>query len=194
MDNVVVLLFMGALRKIAAAYTMLRAWWTAWRPTRGLRPTRLYYLGDPRSVTTGVVPDDAVLIEEWIRDGEKRNVVRYGGEAIPTDWTITPWDRNARTPWVWVGDRETETDLTRAFNKYLVVGNRIALPLVEKLVRTTSSLIYIESGTFKELKFPGDGLVIQEYDDGPVQNSGTIHSAEEAVCAPVVGGHNDSTQ
>jgi hypothetical protein len=75
---------------------------------------------------------------------------------------------------VWVGDRDTEIDLTRTFNRYLVVGNRITQALVKKLIQVTdkTNLIYIESGTFKELKFPGDGLVIEEYDDGPVQNRG----------------------
>jgi hypothetical protein len=39
---------------------------------------------------------------------------------------------------------------------------------VEKLIAVNdrTNLIYIESGTFKELKFPGDGLVIEEYEDG----------------------------
>ena len=68
---------------------------------------------------------------------------------------------------MWVGDRETEIDLTRTFNKYLVVGNIIKMELVNKLIQVNdrSNLLYIESGTFKELKFPGDGITIVEYDD-----------------------------
>jgi hypothetical protein len=191
MDNILVLLFMGALRKIAVAYTRLQLWWKTWSSEviTPFQPTRRYFLADSRPVIGLYVPEGAVYVEEWVRGSDKRNVVRYEGEPIPTEWTVTPWHKNPKTPWVWVGDRETEIDLTRTFNKYLVVGNRIAQPLVEKLIRITekTSLIYIESGTFKELKFPGDGLVIQEYDDGAVQNSGAVHPAQEAVCPPVVG-------
>ena len=113
------------------------------------------------------VPEDSVYVEEWVRGETKRCVVKYEGEKIPTTWTSTPFDTNARTPWVWVGDRDTEIDLTRTFNKFLVVGNVITLDLVLKLIQVTdrTNLIYIESGTFRELKFPGDGITIEEYVD-----------------------------
>jgi hypothetical protein len=142
------------------------------------------------------VPERQIYIEEWVQGGVKKCVVRYAGEPIPREWSGTPFEKHVRSPWVWVGDRETEIDLTRTFNRYLVVGNRITSELVEKLIRVTpnTNLIYIESGTFKELKFPGDGLTIQAYDERPVQNSGTVPPVEEAVCAPVVGGHSDSVE
>jgi hypothetical protein len=65
-----------------------------------------------------------------------------------------------------VGDKETEIDLTRTFNRFLVVGNRIELALVLKLIQVTekTNLIYIEAGTFKECKFPGDGIAIEQDD------------------------------
>jgi hypothetical protein len=91
-------------------------------------------------------------------------VVRYEGEEIPHDWIITPFDLTPKCPWIWVGDKETEIDLTRTFNKFLVVGNRIELALVLKLIQVTqrTNLIYIEKGTFDEKKFPGDGITIEE--------------------------------
>jgi hypothetical protein len=147
-----------------------RALWKQVYPdiTDTTRPHRRYFLGSTEIVDDHVrVPEDQVYVEEWVQGETKRCVVKYEGEEIPTTWTSTPFDTNARTPWVWVGDRETEIDLTRTFNKFLVVGNVITLDLVLKLIHVTEStnLIYIESGTFKELKFPGDGITIEEYVD-----------------------------
>jgi hypothetical protein len=153
-------------------YQKAHAYW--YPPLDSTRPHARYFLSDPRPVIGKFVPDDAIYVEDWVENGTKRCVVRYGGEEIPSEWTTSPFTKHARTPWVWVGDRDTEIDLTRTFNRYLVVGNRITQALVKKLIQVTdkTNLIYIESGTFKELKFPGDGLVIEEYDDGPVQNRG----------------------
>jgi len=66
-----------------------------------------------------------------------------------------------------VGDKETEIDLTKTFNKFLVPGNRILIDLVEKLIliNEKTNLVYIESGTFRELKFPGEGLLIKANGD-----------------------------
>lgn len=159
-------------RGVDYLYQKAQAYW--YPPLDSTRPHSRYFLSDPRPVIGKFVPDDAIYVEEWVENGTKRCVVRYGGEEIPSQWTASPFAKHARTPWVWVGDRDTEIDLTRTFNRYLVVGNRITQDLVKKLIQVTekTNLIYIESGTFKELKFPGDGLVIQEYDDGPVQNRG----------------------
>jgi hypothetical protein len=109
------------------------------------------------------VPEDQVYVEEWVQGETKRCVVKYEGEEIPKLWTTTPFDKNPKTPWVWVGDRETEIDLTRTFNRFLAVGNVITLDLVLKLIKVTerTHLIYIESGTFKEIKFPGSGITIK---------------------------------
>lgn len=139
--------------------------------TDGRRPNKQYFLTEDSTLefdpSYGRVPEDAVYIEEWIEGEHKKCVVKYEGEDIPTTWTSTPFEKNAKCPWIWVGDRETEIDLTRTFNKFLVVGNVITLDLVLKLIQVTqrTSLIYIESGTFNEIKFPGDGIVIAEYVD-----------------------------
>lgn len=113
------------------------------------------------------VPEDTVYVEEWIENNVKRCVVLYEGEDIPTAWETTPFDTEAKRPWIWVGDKDTEIDLTRTFDKFLVVGNRITLDLVLRLIQVTdrTNLLYIEAGSFKELKFPGDGITIEAYDD-----------------------------
>ena len=194
--------FMRLLHYISVVYTFARTRWNEYQTSRITVPTTLqpksrYFLGDGRQVRDlMVVPEGAIYIEEWIDNGQKKNVVRYPGDPIPQMWLSPPYFRNAKTPWVWVGDRETEIDLTRTFNRFLVVGNRITHDLVKKLINVTdrTNLIYIESGTFRELKFPGDGLVIEEYVDQPVQNSGTIHSAAETVSPAVMAGHNGAAQ
>lgn len=113
------------------------------------------------------VPEGNVYIEEWRRGDIKKCVIRYEGETVPRTWTESPFDKIPRSPWVWVGDRETEIDLTRTFNKFLVVGNKITKELVHHYVRVTpkTRLMYIEAGTFKELEFPGEGITIAEYAD-----------------------------
>lgn len=132
-------------------------------------PHRQYYLSTTREFSEEDlrVPEGCVYIEEWVKNGEKKCVVRYPGEVIPAVWGYTPFEQPARCPWVWVGDRATEIDLTRTFAKFLVPGNRITFGLVEKLIQINdrTDLIYIESGTFRELKFPGEGLLIKANGD-----------------------------
>ena len=94
-------------------------------------------------------------------------MVRYANEVIPAVWVRSPFEQHAQCPWIWVGDRATEIDLTRTFNKFLVPGNRITLDLVERLIQINdrTDLVYIERGTFRELKFPGEGLLIKANGD-----------------------------
>ena len=65
--------------------------------------------------------------------------------------------------WEFQYDSETEIDLTRTFDKFLVPGNRITVDLVSKLIKMTdhTNLIYIETKTFKHVKFPGEGITIK---------------------------------
>ena len=132
-----------------------------------VRPLTRYYLSNEHvefEDSDETVPEDCVYVEEWVDSrGHKKNVVLYEGERIPTAWTSSPFDIPARCPWVWVGDRDTEIDLTKTFNKFLVPGNRILLDLVQNLIQINerTNLIYIETGTFKEVKFPGDGITIR---------------------------------
>jgi hypothetical protein len=163
------------LRYVTIAYTYASKLWNwFWGPNRADVPVRRYFLSDEDEFdeTYTRVPEDAVYVEEWVEDNRKRCVVRYEGEEIPKSWVLTPFDLTPRCPWIWVGDKETEIDLTKTFNKFLVVGNRIELALVLKLIHVTdrTNLIYIEKGTFEERKFPGDGITIEE-DENPLSDS-----------------------
>ena len=133
-------------------------------------PTTVYFLsedGDHENVLQQdkIVPSGWVYVEEWVDiKGHKKAIVRYEHEEIPHHWTTSPFGMaSAVCPWVWVGDKETEIDLTRTFDKFLVPGNRITVDLVSKLIKMTdhTNLIYIETKTFKHVKFPGEGITIQ---------------------------------
>lgn len=172
MDKITTL-FMRFLQYLSLLVIAAKNAWRNYNPPQiqllPTRPQSVYFLGsETESPSTFMeVPEGKIYIEEWIHNDTKRCVVRYAGEEIPKAWRQTPFCRHPKTPWVWVGDRETEIDLTRTFNKFLVVGNVIKMDLVNKLIQVNqrSNLLYIESGTFKELKFPGDGITIVEYDD-----------------------------
>jgi hypothetical protein len=176
----VISVFMRILQYLSTVYITLRGHWNAYHYPQldTIRPHGRYFLSDTRVFDDSytVVPEGSIYIEQWIaQNGEKLLVVRYEGEEIPREWTVAPYARHAKTPWIWVGDRDTEEDLTRTFNKFLVVGNRILPELITKLFdgKNKKNLIYIQSGTFNELKFPGESLTIEEYDDSrPVQSSG----------------------
>lgn len=171
MDKITTL-FMAFLHYLSMLVIAAKNAWKNYNPQLvedATHPHHRYFLGDDSSglETVTHVPEGKIYVEEWIQNDTKRCVVRYAGEEIPKTWTTSPFAKHAKTPWVWVGDKETEIDLTRTFNKFLVVGNIIKMELVNKLilVNQRSNLLYIESGTFKELKFPGDGITIVEYDD-----------------------------
>ena len=159
------------LQYISFLYVTVKRVWREYSPLNDdtTRPTGVYFLGASGEMPESYdrVPENEVYVEEWVQGENKRCVVKYEGDEIPKKWSSSPFDKNPKTPWVWVGDRDTEIDLTRTFNKFLVVGNVITLDLVLKLILITerTNLIYIESGTFKELKFPGDGITIEEYVD-----------------------------
>jgi hypothetical protein len=172
MDKITTVL-MTFLQYVSLMVIAARNAWNQYRPQPAIevatKPHRRYILGADSDIleTSETVPEGRIYMEEWVQGDTKRCVIRYGGEEIPRAWTVTPFQKHAKTPWVWIGDRDTEIDLTRTFNKYLVVGNVIKVELVSQLIQVTerSNLLYIESGTFKELKFPGDGITIEEYDD-----------------------------
>lgn len=137
--------------------------WYGYSPI--LSPSNRYFLSDDHvfSESYSKVPPNTVYVEEWSRRGETKYVVLYENEHIPNIWIRNPLTQHARCPWLWVGDKHTEIELTRTFNKFLVPGNRLRKQLIEKLIQFTreTNLMYIESGTFNELEFPGDGLLIK---------------------------------
>jgi hypothetical protein len=174
MNTVLRLIAFESLRYATMAWDrVLNLWdafwdWYFWTPD--VKPTTRYFLGTEQTFndTYATVPEGAVYIEEWLWNGTKKCVVRYPGEFIPFAWETSPHILTAKCPWIWVGDRNTEIDLTQTFAKYLVPGNRITMDLVEKLIRVTEQtrLVYIEYGSFEEKEFPGDGLLIKA--NGPV--------------------------
>ena len=108
------------------------------------------------------VPDGCIYTEEWYdTHGNQRICVLYSGEPIPSTWPRTPFEKEPKRPWVWVGNPETETDLTRTLDKYLVVGNHITNELVHHIL-PGRKLAYMEPKTFNQLDFPGDGITIEE--------------------------------
>lgn len=120
-----------------------------------------------------VVPRGLVYIEEWVdTKGHKKARVLYEDQSIPRPTSPFP-PPSTRCPWVWVGDLETEIDLTRTFDKFLVPNNRITQDLVSRLVTITdrTNLVYVETRTFNRVKFPGDGIVIHEDTDDPLSDS-----------------------
>jgi hypothetical protein len=171
MDRITTLV-MRLLHYLSALLILAKNAWKTYNPPlieQVSQPHRRYFLGAESELPENMthVPEGKVYIEEWIHNDTKKSVVRYAGEEIPSTWAASPFAKHPKSPWIWVGDRETEIDLTRTFNKFLVVGNVIKLELVSKLIQVNerSNLLYIESGTFKELKFPGEGITIVEYDD-----------------------------
>ena len=144
--------------------------WYFWTPE--MRPTKRYFLtlsgGDVFDETETVVPEGVVYVEEWVLNGTKKCVVRYPGEPIPDEWNVSPHLLTAKCPWIWVGDRNTEIDLTQTFAKFLVPGNWIRMDLVERLIHVNdrTHLVYIEYGSFEEKEFPGEGLLIKA--NGPL--------------------------
>lgn len=135
-----------------------------------IEPTSRYFLtpnGREDYVSPfSIVPLGWVYVEEWIdTKGHTKMIVLYGNDLVPRTWGMTPFDRPpAKSPWVWVGDKTTETDLTRTFDKLLVPGNVIKPEVVSRMADFTE-LIYIETKTFNQIKFPGDGITIEEYVD-----------------------------
>lgn len=142
--------------------------WYDWTPE--IEPTSRYFLGSELVFDESYsrVPEGAIYIEDWVWNGQKKSVVKYPGDIIPLVWDRSPHQLSAKCPWIWVGDRNTEIDLTQTFARYLVPGNRITMALVEKLIRVGdhTRLVYIEYGSFEEKEFPGDGLLIKA--NGPL--------------------------
>ena len=169
-SRILLLIMYALLSKAVTGYHYVKDKYLEYKYTTDeVHPTERYFLTpagrEEYLIPSTVVPTDKVYIEEWMdTKGRKKMIVLYEGESIPTSWTHTPFELPpARCPWVWVGDKETEIDMTRTFDKFLVPGNQIRIELVEKLIKITdhTKLIYIESGTLNEIEFPGDGITIE---------------------------------
>lgn len=110
------------------------------------------------------VPEDSIYVEEYNADGETRRRVLYEGDEI-TMYTDDPF-RQAKKPWIWIGDKTTEIELTDALAKYIVPGNTIQLDLILKLIKVNreTEIIYIDPRTLEEVPFPDSGVRIDAYE------------------------------
>lgn len=128
--------------------------------------TRKYLLSDDYEYDHAMtrVPEDSIYVEEWVRNDDRRRRLLYEGEEI-TPYEGDPF-RPVKTPWVWIGDRETGVDLTEAVGRYLMPGNRITLDLLLRFIRCDSqtNLIYVDPRTMEEVKFPAEGVRIEAND------------------------------
>jgi len=159
---------------LAQTYTYLYDLWVEYKysQTYTHRPIARYYLSNehiPFEETDKRVFEDCVYVEEWVdRKGNKKCKVLYEGELIPREWTTSPFDAPpAEIPGVWIGDLDTEIDLTRTLNKFMVPGNRIEFDLLFNLIQVTerTEFVYIEVGTFNEIQFPAGGITIKARND-----------------------------
>jgi hypothetical protein len=154
------------IRAYNAVYNLLK--WLLSSPAEHPKVTR-YLLSDeydsddfehPR------VPENSILIEEWVNaDGLKKCNLFYEGEewfGVFGEDCYSPFTQVPLTPWLWIGDKTTEVDLTAAMQKYIVVGNTIRLDLILHMiqVRENTNIVYIDARTLEEVKFPADGVKI----------------------------------
>ena len=156
----------------SAVRTALRAW--VWLNTpstpalpagSGLRPHRRYLLsgeGDVFEESMTRVSEYAIYVEEWFdTHGNKRCRILYDGEEIPKTWTSSPFDKDPKRPWVWIGNSASEVDLTRTFDKYIVVGNKITPEFLNHIL-PGRKFSYMDPVTFSQHEFPEKGIVIEE--------------------------------
>jgi hypothetical protein len=111
------------------------------------------------------VPEDSILIEEWEMEGVKRCNLFYEGEIITRN-RFDPFTKEPYVPWIWIGDKKTEVDLTAAMQKYMAVGNLIAIDLILHLIQVhhDTEIVYIDARTLEEVKFPMQGVSIKALD------------------------------
>jgi len=112
------------------------------------------------------VPEDTIYIEEWVKPGRKRCVLFYEGEEITRE-TFDPFVDEPHVPWIWIGDKKTEVDLTHAMQKYMAVGNTIRLDLILHMIQVhyDTEIMYVDARTLEEVKFPASGVRIVATND-----------------------------
>lgn len=169
-SNVLLFIMYSLFSKAVNGYHFVKDKYLEYKySTTEIAPTDRYFLTpegrDSNMNDADEVPKNWVYVEEWVDiKGNKKMMVLYEGDLVPRIWGMTPFEKPpAKCPWVWVGDKETEIDLTRTFDKFLVPGNVLKEELVSKLIKMTdhTDLIYIETKTFKQIKFPGEGITIE---------------------------------
>jgi len=111
------------------------------------------------------VPEDSIYIEEWEKNGLKRCNLFYEGEEIVRE-LFDPFEQDPEVPWIWIGDKKTEVDLTAAMSKYMAAGNTIRLYLILHLIQVhhDTEIMYVDARTLEEVKFPASGVKIRVKD------------------------------
>jgi hypothetical protein len=169
-SRVLLLIMYSLLSKAVSGYHFVKDKYLEYKyASDEICPNERYFLTpegrDNHVEGVDTVPGGWVYVEEWMDiKGHKKMMVLYEGDLVPIVWGMSPFEKPpAKCPWVWVGDKETEIDLTRTFDKFLVPGNVLKKELVSKLIKMTdhTNLIYIETKTFNQVKFPGDGITIE---------------------------------
>ena len=114
------------------------------------------------------VPEDSIVIEEWEKGREKKCNLFYEGEDIVRG-VFDPFLDDVYVPWIWIGDKKTEVDLTAAMQKYMVVGNVIRLDLLLELIQVhhDTEIVYVDARTLDEVKFPASGVRIVAKNGSP---------------------------
>lgn len=112
-----------------------------------------------------IVPRECVYVCEYLdKQKDRKATVQYEGEQIKHD--VSP--RKGKTPWIWIGDITTETELTSQLQKFIVPGNVIKYELLNQLMdfQEDTQIQYIDPISLDFQDFPEDGIVIQA--DGSV--------------------------
>jgi hypothetical protein len=114
------------------------------------------------------VPEDAIFIEEWEKEGVKKCNLFYDSDIIVRN-RFDPFAVEPYVPWIWIGDKKTEVDLTAAMQKYMVVGNVIALDLILHMIQVhhNTEIMYVDARSLEEVKFPASGVKIRVKNASP---------------------------
>lgn len=118
------------------------------------------------------VPHDSIYFSE-VAPG-KVQVLYEDDEIVP--YAGDP-HAPVRAPWLWIGHAPSETDLTRAMEKYVLPGNFIMMDLLLHLTGrdTDEGFMYMDAESMELRKFPVEGIRLNTQDDA-VPDSGTIHT------------------
>lgn len=105
------------------------------------------------------VPEGCVYVQTWKVGDGKKSWVLYEGDEIKT--LGNPCEQKASVPWVWIGDAETEYDLTEKLAPFLVPGNRIRYALLShfKGYDEEMNIQYIDKKTLDFVEFQDDLLI-----------------------------------
>jgi len=161
--------FFCATRVYYAIYNFIR-----WATNQYPPPNQIkyYILSDEYDhdevETLEKVPEDSIVIEEWVKDRVKKCNLFYEGEDI-VKGVFDPFLDEPEVPWIWIGDKKTEIDLTSAMQKYMVAGNTIRLDLLLQLIQVNNDteLVYVDARTLDEVKFPASGVKILAKNGSP---------------------------